>query len=261
MQAEQRRTQHGHERRDLRIHVREVGHQQSEACNQQGKGEHEGETAHQGDAHAQHAHGHEEHSFKTVAHRHETSQIPAESKPQCHANEGRDQCTTQRHVEPAAAKTTHQQAKCQKAQRETIHEGDFHGGDAIVDDFGRDTPVRQACSTIGIGQWVDERALVEHHNQPHFLVGVLNGARQRRGRIALGRHEALQTVFAAGIELRHRGIVAHYAQPLAQCGTLDAHHRHILPLGGIIDPREQYLVGSETAKRRAPADFLAEIHR
>ena len=141
MQAEQRRTQHGHERRDLRIHVREVGHQQSEACNQQGKGEHEGETAHQGDAHAQHAHGHEEHGFKTVAHRHETRQIPPEGKPQCHANEGDDQCTTQCHVEPAAAKTAHQQPKRQKAQRETIHEGDFHGGDAIVDDFGRDPSV------------------------------------------------------------------------------------------------------------------------
>ena len=260
MQAEQGRTQHGHERRNLRIHVREVGYQQRKAGNEQTEGHDKRKAAHQKARNAQHANGQQEHRLKTIAHRHETGQIPAESKPQRQANKGGDDGALENSIEPRPSTTTHLHTEGQEPEGEAIHKGDLHGRDTVVDDLGRDACFRQLRRFRLSRQGTNERALVEHHDQPHFLVSVLNGARQGRRRVAFGGHQSLQTVFAAGIQLCHRGIIAHDAQPLAQSLTFDAHHGHILPLVGIVHPREQDLFGSESAKTRFAGDFFTEIH-
>ena len=238
-----------------------MGYQQRKAGDEQTEGYDKRKAAHQKTRNTQHANGQQEHRLKTIAHRHETGQIPAESKPQHQANKGGDDDALEHSVEPRPTTPAHLHTEGQETEGEAIHKGDLHGRNAVVDDFGRDACFRQLRRFRLGGQGANERAFVEHHNQSHFLVGVLDGARQRRRRVAFGRHQSLQTVFAAGIQLRHRGIIAHDAQPLAQSRTFDAHHGHILPLVGIIHPREQDLFGSESAKTRFARDFFTEIHR
>ena len=146
---------------------------------------------------------------------------------------------------------------------EAHDEENFRRGDAVVENFSFDALAAQRFHTAVFWQRLDERAVLQHHDEPHFLIGLRNGLLQRIGgwgyRVAVAVPISAKDIFIAAEEVGQSCIFSVKAQQLAQFFVFDENHGFVLPDVGAQEPSRDDLFWRQAAVAVFPVEFQDEI--